>query len=67
VVSLHTIEARAARLGVPPTDCVFIDNGVKNLDTASALGMDTVLFNRDGESYGGKIVNTFEELAAILP
>ena len=54
------------RLGVPAGDCIFIDNSAENLRVARSLGMDTVLFNRDGEEYDGKIVYSFQELAQML-
>lgn len=59
-------EITLSRIGLPPNDCVFIDNSVRNLLTAREIGMDTILFNRDGEDYDGKIVNSFEELALML-
>lgn len=30
-------------------DCIFVDNSVKNLRVAEELGMQTILFDRDGE------------------
>lgn len=54
------------RLRIPADDCIFIDNSVKNLETTTALGMDTILFNRDNESYDGKIVYSFDQLSRIL-
>jgi putative hydrolase of the HAD superfamily len=59
-------EITVARLGVPGSECVFVDNSVKNLEAAKKFGMDTVLFNRDGEEYAGKIVYSFDELRKIL-
>jgi putative hydrolase of the HAD superfamily len=59
-------ETALARLGVSADECVFIDNSVKNLLSARELGMDTILFNRDGEEYDGKVVNDFTELAGML-
>jgi putative hydrolase of the HAD superfamily len=59
-------EIALARLGVPARDCVFIDNSVENLRTASGFGMDTILFNRDHETYDGKIVDSFDELLRML-
>ena len=47
-------------------ECVFIDNSVKNLEVASKLGMQTILFNRDNEDYVGTIINSFSELANLL-
>ena len=54
------------RLGVPAKECIFIDNSVKNLQTASEFGIDTILFNRDNEEYDGKIVYSFDELSHML-
>ncbi|MBQ9142425.1 MAG: hypothetical protein IJX63_11650 [Lachnospiraceae bacterium] len=53
-------------LGCQPTDCIFVDNSVQNLLAARELGMQTVLFNRDGEQYDGYVVNSFEELGNWL-
>jgi putative hydrolase of the HAD superfamily len=55
-----------SRLGIPASACIFIDNSVANLLAASALGMDTVLFNRDNEAYDGKTVYSFSELDDLL-
>lgn len=54
------------RLGVPASSCICIDNDPENLKTASSLGMDTILFNRDYEDYDGKIACSFDELSRIL-
>lgn len=51
------------KIGRAAAECVFVDNSVANLEAAAALGMNPVLFNRDGEVYTGEIVNSFEELA----
>lgn len=51
------------KIGRTAAECVFVDNSVINLEAAAALGMNPVLFNRDGEAYTGEIVNSFEELA----
>lgn len=48
------------------SECVFIDNSVANLITAEELGITPILFNRDGESYDGLTVNTFEALEGLL-
>ena len=53
-------------LNVSAADCIFIDNSTENLKVAKSLGMDTILFNRDGEEYDGKIVYSFGELAEVL-
>ena len=54
------------RLGREPEECIFIDNSVKNLLEAGELGMQVILFNRDGEKYDGKVVNDFVELGRML-
>lgn len=59
-------ESMLEKLNCPPEECLFIDNTVKNLITAENLGMDTVLFNRDNESFHGKIVYSFKELGDLL-
>lgn len=59
-------ELALERIGKRPEECLFVDNSVKNLDAASELGIHSVLFNRDGEEYGGRIVNTFAELGEML-
>ena len=43
-----------------------MDNSVKNLLAAEELGIPTILFNRDGEEYDGKVVNDFVELGKML-
>jgi len=59
-------EIALERLGVPARECVFIDDSVQNLDAASGAGMNTILFNRDGEEYSGDIANDFIGLAEIV-
>lgn len=59
-------EIALSRIGGPANECVFIDNSVKNLDVASEIGMNTVLFNRDGEIYDKNIVYSFQELDDML-
>lgn len=54
------------RIQCPPENCIFIDNSVKNLNPAQAMGMHTVLFNRDQETYSGNIANHFRELDKLL-
>lgn len=61
-IFLYTLE----KLGCEPQDCVFVDNSVKNLLVAGEAGMQTVLFNRDGEEYEGNVVNSFAELGELL-
>ena len=49
-----------------PQECIFVDNKVRNLDAAQKIGINTVLFNRDHETYSGNIVNNFRELDCFL-
>ncbi len=61
-IFLHTIEHMQCK----PQECIFVDNSVQNLNAAQAVGINTVLFNRDREPYSGNIVNTFQELDRFL-
>ena len=59
-------EIALEQLGVAADECIFIDNSVENLRTASSFGMETILFNRDNEVYDGKTVYSFKELFQML-
>ena len=59
-------ELALEKVGKDSSECIFIDNSVKNLEVASDLGIHPILFNRDNEEYSGIIVNTFDELAEVL-
>ncbi len=59
-------ELALERIGRSASECIFVDNSVKNLEVAESLGIVPVLFNRDKEEYTGRIVNTFGELADVL-
>ncbi len=59
-------ELALEKSGKCPEECLFIDNSVKNLEVAEELGIVPILFNRDGEEYGGRIVNSFAELEKML-
>jgi len=59
-------EIALSLLEVPAEECIFIDNSVANLQVAADLGMDVILFNRDGETYNGKTVYSFDELTGLL-
>ncbi len=50
-------------IGKTASECIFIDNSVKNLEVATEFGISPILFNRDNEEYEGVIVNSFSELA----
>lgn len=58
----HTLDKLQCR----PEECIFVDNSVKNLLVAEEVGMNTILFNRDGEEYDGVVVNDFVELGKVL-
>ena len=59
-------ELTLSRLGCRAEDCVFIDNSVNNLQVAASLGIKPILFNRDGVTYDGTVVNNFLELESVL-
>ncbi|MBQ7926943.1 MAG: HAD-IA family hydrolase [Lachnospiraceae bacterium] len=59
-------ECALEKLKCKAKDCIFVDNSVKNLRVAEELGMETILFNRDGEEYEGNVVNNFVELGEML-
>lgn len=43
-------ETVLARLGVDPSECLFVDDRHDNLATARALGMRTILVSHDGQT-----------------
>ena len=45
-------ELLAARTGLPPADCVFVDDKAENIEAARAAGLDGVLFA------GGELLRT---------
>lgn len=54
-------------LGVEAKHCIFVDDRAKNLAPARALGMRTILFNREGvHSEGYESVASFEELEQLF-
>lgn len=57
-----TLEA----IGKAPSECIFIDNDVKNLLAAEEVGISTVLFNRDGMHFDGATVESFDELCELI-
>ena len=54
------------RLGCSAEQCVFVDNSVSNLHVAQDLGIQTILFNRDGVKYEGRVVDDFDALGKML-
>lgn len=59
-------EIALATAGKKPDECIFIDNSVENLKTAAALGINSILFNRDNVEYDGAVVNSFDEVAEMI-
>ncbi len=59
---IYTLE----RLGCNAKQCVFVDNSVSNLLVAKELGIETILFNRDGVEYNGRVVDDFRALGEML-
>lgn len=59
-------ECALERLKQNAEDCIFVDNSVKNLRVAEELGIQTILFNRDGEEFDGNVVNDFVELNELI-
>lgn len=56
----------ADRLGLKPQECVFVDDRPGNLEPAAALGMRTILYNRDGHDYDGEQIHSLAELTELL-
>ncbi|MCM1048153.1 MAG: hypothetical protein NC433_07000 [Clostridiales bacterium] len=54
------------KIGKSPSECLFVDNSVKNLEVADDLGIQTILYNRDNVDYDGIIINSFVELSGKL-
>lgn len=63
---IKIFEITLTALGKKAEDCIFVDNSIENLKTASELGITPILFNRDAVEYSGKTVNTFAELTEII-
>ena len=53
-------------LGTYPSECVFIDDSPERVDVARELGINSILFNRDGHDYSGLRVRTFNQLTQLL-
>lgn len=61
-IFLLTIE----QLGCTAEDCFYVDDREGNLEAASKLGMNTVLFNSRNVQYTGNRVNDFVELMNMM-
>lgn len=53
-------------MDIKPSECVFIDDDPRRVDAAAELGIASILFNRNNDSYKGLQVKSFKELSAIL-
>lgn len=54
------------QLGCNAEDCLYIDDREGNLEAASKVGMNTVLFNSRNVQYIGNTVNDFSELTNMI-
>lgn len=52
-------------LGIKPAECIFIDDNLKNLETAKQLGITTILFNVLTDS-PSKLTKQLEKLQVII-
>lgn len=59
-------EIALEKINKNPSECIFVDNSVTNLNVSEKIGICPILFNRDNVEYTGIAVNTFEELANTL-
>ena len=50
-----------------PGDYIFIDDSIENLKAAAKLGINTILYNRDGTiDYEGYLINSFADLKHVI-
>lgn len=54
------------QLGCRAEDCLYVDDREGNLDVASKIGMNTVLFNSRNVLYDGTTVTSFTQLSDML-
>ena len=54
------------QLGCKAENCLYVDDREGNLEAASKIGMDVVLFNSRNVQYEGNKVDEFTQLANIL-
>ncbi len=54
------------QLGCNAEDCFYVDDREGNLEAASKVGMNTVLFNSRNVQYTGNVVNDFVELKNMM-
>ncbi|MCL2045352.1 MAG: HAD-IA family hydrolase [Oscillospiraceae bacterium] len=54
------------RLDAKPNECIFIDDYPSRVDTASELGIISILFDREGHDYSGLRIKSFKQLEQLL-
>jgi len=54
------------QLACKAEDCLYVDDREGNLEAASKIGMNVVLFNSRNVQYEGNKVDDFTQLANIL-
>ena len=54
------------KFGLNSADCVFIDDNYNNVVSAREVGMDAVMFSREGYSWNGKNASSYAELDLLL-
>ena len=54
-------------LKADPGECVFIDDSPERVDAARELGINSILFDREGKEESGFCVRSFEQLNETLP
>jgi len=58
-IALRSLEAK-------PNECVFIDDSPQRVEAARELGINSILFDREGHNYNGLRVKSFEQLVRLL-
>ena len=54
------------QLGCMAGDCLYVDDRERNLEAASKIGMDTVLFKSEKVQYAGRTAAGFTQLTRML-
>jgi len=55
--------------GFGPSDVIFVDDRLRNIETAHSLGMETILFNplpQESQGHSYAIVRDFSQLLSVL-
>lgn len=53
-------------LNIPASECIYIDDRIKNIKFASQLGIEAILLNRSNITYEGNKIYNFQELVTYL-